>query len=187
MDDPYLWLEDIHGEKPLAWVKQENAKALQVLDEDPDMYQRAERWIEAADWIIWQLCGRETRNACTAGYKGIYQDGRYPSRDYLAALHPRFGSFAADKLAHPISPLGGLAGVTVPAPEGAFYVFPRIDGLADSFAFCKHLLEETRVGLAPGVAFGPGGEGSVRICYAAERAVLEPALERLCGFLRAGG
>jgi aspartate/methionine/tyrosine aminotransferase len=42
------------------------------------------------------------------------------------------------------------------------------------------------VGLAPGVAFGPGGEGSVRICYAAERGVLEPALERLSGFLRAG-
>jgi aspartate aminotransferase len=83
--------------------------------------------------------------------------------------------------------LGGLAGITVPAPEGAFYVFPRIDGLADSFAFCKRLLEETRVGLAPGVAFGPGGEGSVRICYAAERTVLEPALERLSGFLRAGG
>ena len=83
--------------------------------------------------------------------------------------------------------LGGLAGVTVPAPEGAFYVFPRVEGLVDSFAFCKRLLEETRVGLAPGVAFGPGGEGSVRICYAAERAVLEPALERLSGFLRAGG
>jgi aspartate/methionine/tyrosine aminotransferase len=83
--------------------------------------------------------------------------------------------------------LGGLAGVTVPAPEGAFYVFPRIDGLADSFAFCKRLLEKMRVGLAPGVAFGPGGEGSVRICYAAERTVLEPALERLSGFLRAGG
>jgi aspartate/methionine/tyrosine aminotransferase len=82
--------------------------------------------------------------------------------------------------------LGGLAGVTVPAPEGAFYVFPRIDGLEDSFAFCKRLLKETRVGLAPGVAFGPGGEGSVRICYAADRTVLEPALERLNCFLRAG-
>src|SRR6185437_4878933 len=68
------------------------------------------RWIEAADWIIWQLCGAETRNACTVGYKGIYQDGSYPSREYLAALDPRFASFAEDKLAHPISPLGGLAG-----------------------------------------------------------------------------
>jgi len=81
--------------------------------------------------------------------------------------------------------LSGIPGVTVPKPEGAFYVFPRIRGLGDSFAFCKRLLEETRVGLAPGVAFGAGGEGSVRICYAAERSILEPAMERLTKFLRA--
>jgi aspartate/methionine/tyrosine aminotransferase len=82
--------------------------------------------------------------------------------------------------------LDGARGVTVPKPDGAFYLFPRIDGLRDSFAFCKRLLEETRVGLAPGVAFGAGGEGSVRICYAAERSILEPAMERLTAFLRAG-
>jgi aspartate aminotransferase len=82
--------------------------------------------------------------------------------------------------------LSGVAGVTVPKPDGAFYLFPRIDGLVDSFGFCKRLLEETRVGLAPGVAFGAGGEGSIRICYAAERAILEPAMERLTKFLRAG-
>jgi len=82
--------------------------------------------------------------------------------------------------------LGGLPGVTVPKPDGAFYLFPRLDGMTDSFAFCKRLLEETRVGLAPGVAFGAGGEGSIRICYAAERSILEPAMERLTRFLRAG-
>jgi aspartate/methionine/tyrosine aminotransferase len=80
--------------------------------------------------------------------------------------------------------LSGIPGVTVPKPDGAFYVFPRIQGLSDSFAFCKRLLEETRVGLAPGVAFGAGGEGSVRICYAAGRSILEPAMERLTKFLR---
>jgi hypothetical protein len=80
--------------------------------------------------------------------------------------------------------LSGIDGVTLPKPDGAFYVFPRIDGLEDSFAFCKRLLEETRVGLAPGVAFGAGGEGSIRICYAAERSILEPAMERLVKFLR---
>jgi aspartate/methionine/tyrosine aminotransferase len=83
--------------------------------------------------------------------------------------------------------LRGIAGVTLPKPDGAFYVFPRIDGLEDSFGFCRRLLEETRVGLAPGVAFGAGGEGSIRICYAAERSILEPAMERLTKFLRAGG
>jgi hypothetical protein len=79
--------------------------------------------------------------------------------------------------------LSGIPGVTVPKPDGAFYVFPRIQGLGDSFDFCRRLLEETKVGLAPGVAFGAGGEGSVRICYAAERSILEPALERLTKFL----
>ena len=82
--------------------------------------------------------------------------------------------------------LGGLSGITVPRPDGAFYLFPRIDGLTDSFGFCKRLLEETRVGLAPGVAFGAGGEGSVRICYAAEKSILEPAMERFARFLNAG-
>jgi hypothetical protein len=76
-----------------------------------------------------------------------------------------------------------MPGVTVPNPAGAFYLFPRIEGLTDSFAFCRRLLEETKVGLAPGVAFGAGGEGSIRICYAADRAILEPAMERLRGFL----
>ncbi|HUB79309.1 MAG TPA: pyridoxal phosphate-dependent aminotransferase [Bryobacteraceae bacterium] len=79
--------------------------------------------------------------------------------------------------------LSGVSGLTLPVPDGAFYVFPRIDGLDDSFGFCKRLLEETRVGLAPGVAFGAGGEGSIRICYAAERSILEPAMERLVKFL----
>jgi aspartate/methionine/tyrosine aminotransferase len=80
--------------------------------------------------------------------------------------------------------LRGLPGVTVPTPDGAFYLFPRVEGMTDSFAFCRELLEETRVGLAPGVAFGAGGEGSFRICYAAERSILEPAMERLTKFLR---
>jgi aspartate/methionine/tyrosine aminotransferase len=83
-----------------------------------------------------------------------------------------------------LSALSGMNGITVPKPDGAFYLFPRIEGLRDSFRFCKRLLEDTKVGLAPGVAFGAGGEGSVRICYAAERSILEPAMERLGKFLQ---
>jgi len=83
-----------------------------------------------------------------------------------------------------LAALSGMPGVTVPKPDGAFYLFPKIAGLNDSFDFCRRLLMETRVGLAPGVAFGAGGEGSVRICYAAERGILEPAMERLAKFLR---
>jgi L-ribulokinase len=101
------WLARYGGKISAEW---QYAKALQVLDEDPEIYQRTERWIEAADWIIWQLCGAETRNACTAGYKGIRQGGQYPSPEYLAALDPRFAGFAIGKLEHPVSPLGTRAG-----------------------------------------------------------------------------
>ena len=125
------WINRYGGKISSEW---QFAKALQVLDEDPEIYQLADRWIEAADWIIWQLCGTETRNACTAGYKGIFQDGQYPSRDFLAALDPRFASFAADKLAHPISPLGGRAGRLTPAaaartglPEGIAVAVGNVD------------------------------------------------------------
>jgi L-ribulokinase len=101
------WIARYGGKISAEW---QFAKGLQLLEEDPEIYQRAERWIEAADWIIWQLCGTETRNACTAGYKGIWQDGHYPSREFLAALNPDFAGFADGKLAHPVSPLGARAG-----------------------------------------------------------------------------
>jgi L-ribulokinase len=101
------WLARYGGLISAEW---EFAKALQVLEEDPATYARIDRWIEAADWIVWQLCGHETRNTCTAGYKAIHQDGRYPSEDYLRALDERFASFVADKIAAPLSPLGGRAG-----------------------------------------------------------------------------
>jgi L-ribulokinase len=107
------WLARYGGRISSEW---QFAKALQVLEEDPDTYRRTERWIEAADWIVWQLCGTETRNACTAGYKGIYQDGRYPSADYLKALNPDFGDFAETRLAGvPLSALGSRAGTLTAA------------------------------------------------------------------------
>lgn len=82
--------------------------------------------------------------------------------------------------------LRAMPGIALPEPEGAFYLFPRIEAARDSFEFCRRLLLETKVGLAPGVAFGAGGEGSVRICYAAGRSVLEEALDRLSRFLARG-
>ena len=82
-----------------------------------------------------------------------------------------------------LAALGLMPRVTAPVPEGAFYLFPRIDGVRDSFAFCKRLLEETKVGLAPGVAFGAGGEGSLRLCYASDPDTLREALARLKHFL----
>ena len=76
------WLARYGGKISSEWFF---SKALQILEEAPEIYARAERLIEAADWTVWQLTGVETRNACTAGYKAIYQDGDFPGRDYFAA------------------------------------------------------------------------------------------------------
>ncbi|MEU0208901.1 ribulokinase [Streptomyces canus] len=101
------WLPRYGGKISSEW---EFAKALQVLEEDPEIYDRTERWVEAADWIVWRLSGTYVRNACTAGYKGQLQEGAYPSREYLAALNPGFADFVPAKLEQPIGQLGGLAG-----------------------------------------------------------------------------
>ena len=79
--------------------------------------------------------------------------------------------------------LKGIRGVSVAPPEGSFYLFPRIDGLADSYAFALKLLREEKVAVAPGSAFGNGGEGAIRICCAADESVLDPAMARLRRFL----
>ncbi|MBB5874008.1 L-ribulokinase [Allocatelliglobosispora scoriae] len=124
------WIGRYGGKISSEW---EYAKALQLLEEDPEVYALADRWIEAADWIVWELCGTETRNACTAGYKGIFQDGEHPSAEYLAALNPGFPSIVA-KLDHPLSALGQRAGgLTARAaawtglPEGIAVAVANVD------------------------------------------------------------
>jgi aspartate/methionine/tyrosine aminotransferase len=71
-----------------------------------------------------------------------------------------------------------IEGVHTPIPSGAFYVFPKLDGLSDSVSFCESLVRDHYVGVAPGSAFGAGGEGHVRICFAVDETTLENALDR---------
>ena len=101
------WIARYGGKLSSEW---ELAKGLQLLEEDPEIYARMAHWVEAADWIIWRLCGTYVRNICTAGYKAVYQDGRYPSRDFLAALDRRFTDFFDVKVAQPLAELGRAAG-----------------------------------------------------------------------------
>jgi len=82
--------------------------------------------------------------------------------------------------------LNSVKRISVPKPDGAFYLFPRIEGVEDSFAFALRLLKETKVSVAPGVAFGNGGEQAIRICCASDFSVLEPAMERFCKFVEKG-
>jgi len=75
--------------------------------------------------------------------------------------------------------LSALPQVTLARPEAAFYAFFSVDGITDSLEFCKRLVREQKVGIAPGVAFGPGGEGYLRLCFATGTDRLSEALDRL--------
>lgn len=101
------WIHRYGGKISSEW---EFAKGLQLAEEDPVIYELMDHWIEGADWIVWQLCGRYVKNICTAGYKAIYQDGNYPSRSFLEALNPKFGDFVDRAVRHPVAQLGERAG-----------------------------------------------------------------------------
>ena len=101
------WLARYGGKISSEW---QFAKGLQLLEEDPGIYTAMEHWVEAADWIVWQLTGRYVRNVCTAGYKGQLQDGVHPSPEYLAELNPAFADFVTEKVEHPLGRLGAEAG-----------------------------------------------------------------------------
>jgi aspartate/methionine/tyrosine aminotransferase len=79
--------------------------------------------------------------------------------------------------------LDAVPGVSLPDPQGAFYAFPQIGAASDSAAFTAALLRETGVALAPGVGFGPDGEGYIRVCFASTEATVGEALSRLRNFV----
>jgi len=86
-------------------------KILEILQEDEEIYHKADRFIEGADWIILQLTGEEKRNSCTAGYKAIWDKREgYPSNDYFKDLDPRLENVVEEKLSRDIYPLGTKAG-----------------------------------------------------------------------------
>ena len=110
-------------------------KIWQTLEEAPEIYDAADRFIEAADWVIWQLCGREARNACTAGYKAIWSKREgYPSEDFFAALDSRLRHVVQEKLSTDIYPIGAKAGEITEAasrltglPVGAAVAVANVD------------------------------------------------------------
>ncbi|MBL28332.1 MAG: aspartate aminotransferase [Rhodospirillaceae bacterium] len=93
----------------------------------------------------------------------------------VAATVERYGR-ARDVV---IQRLGAMRRVHLPRPEAAFYAFFSVEGMTDSLAFAKKALAETKVGMAPGIAFGPAGEGFLRICYAKSPESLSKAFDRL--------
>jgi L-ribulokinase len=86
-------------------------KAWQILDEAPEVYAAADRLIEGADWVVWQLTGVETRNSCTAGYKAMWSKTEgFPPKEFFKALDPRLENIIDEKMRREVSPLGTRAG-----------------------------------------------------------------------------
>lgn len=86
-------------------------KALQILDEAPEIYAAADKIIEAGDWIVMQLTGVESRSSCAAGYKAMWEKSvGYPSNEFFEALDPRFECIIDEKMSRCIFPVGAKAG-----------------------------------------------------------------------------
>lgn len=102
------WLELYGGKVSSEWAI---PKVWQVLDEAPEIYDEADRFIEAADWVTWQMCGKEIRNSCCAGYKGMWNKNKgFPSNEFFKALDPRLENVIDEKFSRDIIPLGAKAG-----------------------------------------------------------------------------
>jgi L-ribulokinase len=124
------WLPRYGGKISSEWML---PKALQVLEEAPGVFAAADLIVEGGDWVVWQLTGTFARNACAAGYKGLWHKGEgYPSDAYLRALHPGLEGFYASK--------GGGQAVVAP---GA-----RVGTLTPAWAERLGLLPSTAVGAA---------------------------------------
>ena len=118
------FLADYGGKTSSEWLF---AKALQVLEEDPEVFAAAASFVEAGDWLVQELSGVLVRNSCGAGYKGFWSRERgFPSREFLAALDPRFADLS-----------GKLGGEIMPPGR-------RVGGLTQETA--------ARLGLTPGTA-----------------------------------
>lgn len=172
------WLRRYGGRYSSEWFF---SKALQILDEAPEIYERADRLIEAADWVVWQLTGVETRNSCTAGYKALWSksDG-FPADDYFAALDPRFAHVVDEKMSRRLAPLGARAGGL--SEEAAAWT-GLLPGTAVAVANVDAHVSAPAVGVTePGTLVAIMGTSICHIALGAELA----AVDGMCGVVEDG-
>lgn len=101
------------------------SKLLETVEHAPEVYEAADRFLEAADWIVWQMTGNERRSECCAGYKGLWVKGEgFPPAEFFEALHPALRDVVAEKLTTRFYPLGAKAGGLTPE-------MARISGLEE--------------------------------------------------------
>ncbi|HEY2617173.1 MAG TPA: pyridoxal phosphate-dependent aminotransferase [Acetobacteraceae bacterium] len=142
-------------------------------------------WVMTGWRLGWLVVPEGTRDAVTELVE-VTHSGVAPFIQHagLAAVHDtdtveRFRTHCATGRALTGDALSGLNGVRHAPPDGAFYAFIGVEGLTDSLALAKRLVNEHRVAVAPGVAFGEAGEGYLRICFAQSAERIERAMGRL--------
>src|SRR5262249_27672317 len=134
-------------------------------------------WVQSSETVIHELC--KAAEFITSNPSAIVQQaGITALRDGESYVRDLQAQYAARR-ALVIGATAETPGVSLPHPDGAFYAFPRVEGLSDSASFTLDLLRHTGVALAPGSAFGETGEGHVRLCFAASAHNLTRGLERL--------
>lgn len=148
-------------------------------------------WIMTGWRLGWLVVPEGTRDAVTELVE-VTHSGVAPfiQQAGLAAVHDtgvveRFRAHCGAGRALTTEALSGLNGVRYSAPDGAFYAFVGVEGLTDSLGFAKQLVTQHGVAVAPGIAFGEAGEGSLRLCFAQSADKLERAMGRLRDGLRA--
>lgn len=102
------WLSACGGRVSSEWMF---PKLWETLRKAPDVYRDTARFIEAGDWLVWMLTGKEIRSSCSAGFKAHWsRESGYPSNAYFAALDPRLGNLIGTKIPETVIPTGTKAG-----------------------------------------------------------------------------
>jgi L-ribulokinase len=172
------WLDRYGGRISSEWFF---SKALQILDEAPEVYAAADRLIEAADWVTWRLTGVETRNACTAGYKAMWskRDG-FPDRSYFEALDPRLADVVDEKMTSDIRSLGERAGGITEEAAGWTGLLP---GTAVAIANVDaHVAAPASTVIEPGRMVMIMGTSTCHIVMSED----EHAVPGMCGYVEDG-
>lgn len=171
------WLARYGGKISSEWMI---PKIWQILNEAPEIYDQADVFMEACDWVVWQLCGVKTRNSCTAGYKALWHKREgYPSKDFFRALDPRLENLVEDKLTGPILPLGSRAG-------GLTEEMARATGLRPGIAIAVANVDAHVA--VPAVVDGPGkmvaiiGTSTCHMVLGTE----EHSVPGICGYVEDG-
>lgn len=172
------WLPRYGGRISSEWFF---SKALQILTEAPEIYDAAERLIEAADWVVWQLTGQESRNACTAGYKALWskRDG-FPPPAFFDVLDSRLAGVIDHKMSRTILPPGTRAGGLTEEAAGWTGLLPGVPvAVANVDA---HVSVPAATITGPGRMVAVMGTSTCHVVLGAE----ERFVEGMCGVVEDG-